>query len=53
MSPERQLRLGYSIVTDEAGAVVRVSGQLRSGQAVNTRLARGAFTSVVKELQSE
>lgn len=53
MSPERQLKLGYSIVTDDAGAVIRTSGNLRHGQTVNTRLARGAFTSVVKALQSE
>lgn len=53
VSPERQLRLGYSIVTDDAGAVIRTSGQLRHGQIVNTRLAKGAFVSQIKELQSE
>ncbi len=53
MSPERQLRLGYSIVTDETGSVIRAAGQLRHGQVVNTRLARGAFVSEIKELQSE
>ncbi len=53
VSPERQLRLGYSIVTDDAGAVIRAAGQLRHGQVVNTRLAKGAFASEVKELQSE
>ncbi len=53
VSPERQLRLGYSIVTDDAGAVIRSASQLRHGQVVNTRLAKGAFASEVKELQSE
>ena len=53
VSPERQLRLGYSIVTDDVGAVIRAVGQLRHGQVVNTRLAKGAFVSEVKELQSE
>jgi exodeoxyribonuclease VII large subunit len=52
-SPERLLRLGYSIVADESGAVIRSSSQLRHGQAVTTQLARGAFISEVKELQSE
>ncbi len=52
-NPERLLRLGYSIVTDEAGAVIRGTGQLRRGQFVRTRLTAGAFLSEVKELQSE
>jgi exodeoxyribonuclease VII large subunit len=52
-SPERQLRLGYSIVTDDTGAVIRSIGQMRHGQAVTTRLAKGSFTSEVKELSSE
>jgi exodeoxyribonuclease VII large subunit len=50
--PERLLKVGYSIVSDEAGAVIRSASQLRHGQSVRTRLARGAFTSVVKELES-
>lgn len=52
-NPERQLRLGYSIVTDATGAVVRSVGQLRHGQTLATRLARGSFTSEVKELESK
>jgi exodeoxyribonuclease VII large subunit len=52
VSPERQLRLGYSIVTDAAGSVIRDIHQVHAGQTVTTRLARGAFTSDVKELQS-
>lgn len=51
-NPERLLRLGYSIVTDDTGAVVRSAGQLRHGQAVRTRLAQGAFLAEVKELES-
>ncbi|HXV26534.1 MAG TPA: exodeoxyribonuclease VII large subunit [Candidatus Paceibacterota bacterium] len=53
VSPERQLRLGYSIVTDGAGSVIRDAAQLKPGHAVRTRLARGAFVSEVKELSSE
>jgi exodeoxyribonuclease VII large subunit len=51
-NPERLLRLGYSIVTDETGAVIRGAGQLRHGQAIRTRLAQGAFLAEVKELES-
>ena len=51
-SPERLLRLGYSIVSDEAGAIIRRASQLRHGQTVSTRLATGSFTSDVKEVSS-
>jgi exodeoxyribonuclease VII large subunit len=51
-NPERLLRLGYSIVTDGAGAVVRSTAHLKPGAAVRTRLASGAFLAEVKELQS-
>lgn len=51
-SPERLLRLGYSIVTDESGAVIRRSSQVRHGQLLTTQLSHGAFVSEVKELQS-
>jgi exodeoxyribonuclease VII large subunit len=50
--PQRLLRLGYSIVTDDAGAVIRSASDMRHGQIVRTRLAKGAFLSEVKELQS-
>lgn len=53
VSPERQLRLGYSIVTDATGGVIRSADQLRQGQTVSTRLAKGSFTAEVKELQSK
>lgn len=52
-SPERLLRLGYSIVTDEIGGVVKRVGQLHHSQTVHTRLANGSFSSVVKELSSK
>ena len=53
VSPERQLRLGYSIVSDAVGSVIRSVGDLRHGQTVTTRLAKGSFTSEVKDLQSD
>lgn len=49
-SPERLLRLGYSIVTDESGAVVRTIKDVRPGQHVHTRLAKGAFTAEVRDI---
>ncbi len=53
VSPERQLHLGYSIVTDASGAVIRSVAQVHSGQSVTTRLGAGAFVSDVKEVLSE
>ncbi len=50
--PHRLLRLGYSIVSDETGAVIRSVSDVRHGQLIRTRLAKGAFLSEVKELQS-
>lgn len=50
--PERLLRLGYSIVTDASGAVIRSAAQLRPGAEVSARLARGAFHAEVKRIES-
>lgn len=52
-SPERHLRLGYSIVSDMSGAVIRAATQLRQSQAITTRLAEGSFISEVKEVSSD
>ena len=52
-SPERLLRLGYSIVTDGSGAVVRSAQGLATGQSVRTRVAKGSFTSIVKDVSLE
>lgn len=52
-SPERLLKLGYSIVSDETGGIVRAAKELRPGQSVRTRLAKGSFVSDVKELLSD
>jgi exonuclease VII large subunit len=50
-NPERLLRLGYSIVTDPAtGAVIRSAAQLRRGQTVSTRLAKGSYSSQVQKV---
>ncbi len=50
-NPERLLRLGYSIVTDDAGGVIRRVGQIRQGQALTTRLTDGSFTAEVKTIE--
>lgn len=49
--PARLLKLGYSIVTDAGGAVIRSAAQLSAGQEVGTRVAEGTFTSVVKTVR--
>jgi len=51
--PARLLRLGYGIVTDEMGGIVRSIKNIRHGQPVHTRLADGAFIAEVKELPSK
>ncbi|MCC6934616.1 MAG: exodeoxyribonuclease VII large subunit [Candidatus Yanofskybacteria bacterium] len=52
-SPDRLLRLGYSIVTDHAGTVVRGIRQLHPGQEIGIRVTDGSFTAEVKEVRSE
>lgn len=48
LSPEAVLARGYSITLDAAtGTVVRQASEVVVGQALNTRLASGAVTSVV------
>ncbi|HEY4499269.1 MAG TPA: exodeoxyribonuclease VII large subunit [Candidatus Paceibacterota bacterium] len=48
-NPERQLRLGYSIVQSR-GAVVRRVSQVRKGQSVDVRLQDGSFKSDVTDI---
>ncbi|HUO75851.1 MAG TPA: exodeoxyribonuclease VII large subunit [Candidatus Paceibacterota bacterium] len=52
-NPERLLGLGYSIVTDGTGTVIRSAGGLKTGQIVRTRVASGSFTSAIKDVSSE
>lgn len=49
-NPERQLRLGYSIVRS-GGTIVRKISQIKIGQLVNARVEDGAFESEVKKLK--
>lgn len=45
-NPERQLKLGYSIVRS-SGGVIRSVGQIKKGQSVEVRLQDGSFTTHV------
>lgn len=47
LGPLATLERGYAIVTDSTGAIVRNSAALSPGQTLETRLARGHFTSTV------
>ena len=51
VSPERSLRLGYSIVFNSAGKVVRRGEDLKPGEVVRTKLHQGGFTSRVGEIE--
>jgi len=50
MSPERNLRLGYSIVKNSNGAIVRNAQDLKRGEIVVTRVNFGEFTSEVRDV---
>jgi exonuclease VII large subunit len=50
VSPERNLKLGYSIITDDAGRVVKDVSSLKVGQSVTSRIAKGKFKSRVEEI---
>ena len=46
-NPERQLKLGYSIVHSQ-GIVVREVSQISPGQEIDVRVQDGSFVSEVK-----
>lgn len=50
VNPERQLRLGYSIVTGAEGKVVRVVSAITSGDELTIRIADGSLRTIVKEV---
>ncbi|MCU0678934.1 MAG: exodeoxyribonuclease VII large subunit [Planctomycetes bacterium] len=49
-SPERTLALGYSIVTNQAGRVVKSAADLRRGEKIRAKLHQGGFEAVVEEI---
>lgn len=49
-SPERNLKLGYSIVRSGSGAIIRSAKNVTRGESVTTRLADGEFTAEVSDV---
>ena len=49
LSPENTLRRGYSITLDANGKVLRAADQIKAGEQLRTRLARGELKSRVEE----
>ncbi len=49
VNPERNLKLGYSIVTDNFGKVIKDSSQVKIGEDIKTKLYKGEVISKVKE----
>src|SRR3989344_3270883 len=49
VNPERNLKLGYSIVTDNSGKVIKDSSQVKIGEDIKTKLYKGEVVSKVKE----
>jgi exodeoxyribonuclease VII large subunit len=53
LGPRQTLERGYSITLDGSGNVVRSIQALKVGDPIQTKLADGALTSTVQELQEE
>lgn len=49
LSPPRVMARGFAVVRDDRGQVVRESGLLAQGQAIQIQLAKGGVTAQVKE----
>lgn len=48
--PERNLRLGYSIVFDKDGRVIKDVKDIKKGETLTTRLSDGEISSVVENI---
>jgi len=48
-NPERQLKLGYSIVSSR-GSIIKNVNQLKVNQSVKVAVANGSFESEVKKI---
>ena len=51
VSPERSLKLGYSIVVDSFGKVIKDSSGVKIGEDIKTRLYKGEIISKVKSIK--
>jgi exodeoxyribonuclease VII large subunit len=49
-NPERNLRLGYSLVFDAAGRIVRDAGTLKEGDVLRTKMHKGDVESRVEKV---
>jgi exodeoxyribonuclease VII large subunit len=53
LSPVKILERGYALVFDGNGVLVKDAAQLSAGEQISARVARGAFTAQVKDIQPE
>jgi exodeoxyribonuclease VII large subunit len=53
LSPLKVLSRGYSIVSDQAGHVVRTAEQVRPEEEIRVKLSRGALRCQVREIMEE
>jgi exodeoxyribonuclease VII large subunit len=49
LGPDAVLARGFSLTTDAAGRPITDAGQVRAGDKLNTRLAKGSVTSIATE----
>ncbi|MHB8218505.1 MAG: exodeoxyribonuclease VII large subunit [Candidatus Sulfotelmatobacter sp.] len=52
LSPLAILERGYALVFDEAGQLVKDSGQVKAGEEISARVARGEIRATVKKSES-
>jgi exodeoxyribonuclease VII large subunit len=52
-SPVKILERGYALVFDSTGALVKDAAQIRPGEQVQARVARGSFTAEVKSTRTD
>jgi len=53
VSPERYLKLGYSIVTSDSGKVVKNAESLKINEEIKTKLYKGSFLSQIKKINEQ
>lgn len=49
-NPERNLKLGYSIIRNGNGSIVRTASGMKKGDSVHARLSDGEFTAQVSDV---
>lgn len=51
LNPERNLKLGYSIIFGEGGNVIRSADELEWGSRIRARLAKGSLEAIVEKVE--